>query len=496
MKIHRKLIFLLFAACSVLKSPASLFCAEPKSSILNFLELYGEVQFSTPKDAYKKDDLSLTTFSAVYGARLSLSGIDARFYQKHSAVNFRELNQNGFFQTFSDARKEPAWSFELNAEKLNVPNKIPLRFSAGSLSYSKCISRLKNPSFYTVTRPFFQTCVFNDGIGITAAQKMAPERPVSFASSYKDKKICVQTALFTDGNFYSSFSCKTQPGDFFKLNMLFSASRFSVSAKQSDSWKLEKPLFTTQNNFAFYTELFAAVPLFAAKFSFGAIENPFNAFRFFWTAEGNFHLSCFSLGAAFFASDALFSKEKEPFFTVSNDAEKMIFQCKLNPQVEYISPSGFSIKIGAAALYESKFDKTGYSKTVKKTFDTVPGVSVSAGKNKIEVQCKIQDILGENPACEPSAKYTRRFSALSLAFSGKFKFYPSEHCSDPKKSAGFNIYLYPKKFPVYSVSCAASVEKTKTGVTPALNLGISARFNAGKTKIAAKIQIKHILLVE
>ena len=86
-------------------------------------------------------------------------------------------------------------------------------------------------------------CNFNDGIGIYTAQKTASEKPVSFAASYKDKKLCVQGAVFTDSNFYFSASYKAQPLDFFKLYTLLCVSKFSLAMKNQDTWQFAHHYF-------------------------------------------------------------------------------------------------------------------------------------------------------------------------------------------------------------------------------------------------------------
>ncbi|MGN0739259.1 MAG: hypothetical protein ACI4LX_03720 [Treponema sp.] len=489
------LLFILFAG----KAPL-LFSDTNKTGFfnLNFLELYESARFSTPKTAYQKDDLSLSTFSLVYGARLSLKALDLRFYQGHSAVKFSQMQLWNSIDDYCATQKNPVWSVELNAGEFSQSKvqKIPLKLMAGSLNYSQCISRLKSPSFYKSTSPFCMPCNFNDGLGIYTAQKTASEKPVSFAASYKDKKLCFQGAVFTDSNFYFSASCKSQPLDFFKLYTLFCITKFSLEMKKQDGWKLSSRFFTEQSDFAFYAESLISVPFFKTKISAGIFENPFNSVRSFLTAESVFHLSFFSLGAAVFLSDSVFTAQKEPFFTISGNEEKTLFQFKINPQFEFITKEGLSFKTGVSFFYDSSIDSAGYFQTEKETLDVIPGILISGRKNKILIQYKMQDILTEESSHEISARYSSDFKKLSLAVSTKFQFQPFYEDFFQNNTAGISLYLYPKNFPVYSILCSGLFEKKSETLNSTINFGISTSFSVKKTKINAKIQINHTLPVE
>lgn len=488
-------VFLFFI---IFTNKSSLLFSDVNKSFFNFLELYESAKFSTPKAAYQKDDLSLSTFSFVYGARLSLKAVDLRFYQGHSAIKFSQIQSWNSIDDYHTTKKNPAWSVELNADELNQNKSlaIPLKFMAGSLNYSQCISRLKNPSFYKSASPFSMSCNFNDGIGIYTAQKTASEKPVSFAASYKDKKLCVQGAVFTDSNFYFSASYKAQPLDFFKLYTLLCVSKFSLEMKKQDTWKLLSRFFTEQSCFAFYAESLISVPFFKTKISSGVFENPFNSVRSFITAESVFHLSFFSLGAAVFLSDGVFSMQKEPFFTISGSEEKTLVQFKINPQFEFIFDSGLSFKTGVSFFYDSSIDSAGYFQTEKEALDIITGFLISGQKNKLLIQYRMQDIFIQESAHEFSAKYSSDFKNFSFAASTKLLFQPFYADFFQNNTAGISLYFYPKNFPVYSVLCSCLFEKKGESLNSTINLGISTLFCIKKTKINAKIQINHTLPVE
>ena len=127
-------VFLFFI---IFTNKSSHLFSDVNKSFFNFLELYESAKFSTPKAAYQKDDLSLSTFSFVYGARITLKEVDLRFYQWHSAIKFSQIQSSNSIDDYHTTKKNPAWSVELNADELNQNKSlaIPLQFLAGSLNF-------------------------------------------------------------------------------------------------------------------------------------------------------------------------------------------------------------------------------------------------------------------------------------------------------------------------------------------------------------------------
>lgn len=480
------------------------YSTEVKNPFLNSCELYLNESFYSPKTVFKEKDFSLSTLSTIYGIKLSLSFCDLRFYQKIKTLPISSINSFTEYFDFSSNLQSTVWSSTIDFENIfssTMNKKIPLKFYAGSLSFSDSVTKLKNPNLFNSTNGFSPTCIFLDGIKISPASKTCNPKPVSYAITFEKPNYGFQACYSMDKNFYFSGNYKLSSKNLFKLYSIGCFSFFNLECSNfekntASSWRFDNPTFSSDTKIAGHFESLLSIPFFKSKLSFNLIENPFNKIRFIMSFEGIFHYSFFTCNFGFLSTDNILFNEKTPIFTTDGSLFNSIYQFKINPQVEYKSKTGLTFKTALALFCDFSIGDSYKNQFTTKKIDSTAEIKLSTKKDKLNTQYKISDILLSTSEHSASISYSHYFKNFSLTFKTKSSYFPFSKSDSSGKNHSLGIYLFLKKFPIKSISLSSSLSKKNSIISPTINLGILSNFNAKKVKFTSKIQIKQSLVVE
>lgn len=477
-----------------------------KDCIFNFAESYLFLSSNSPKSVYINDDFSLSTLSMIYGLKLSFTFADFRFYQKSNTLSFSQIYSFKNFSDFASNFKKPSWSLKIDFDDfLSYCSRensffksfsFPFSLFLGTLSYSEAVKKLRNPNLFNSNSAFSATGIFNQGLGTSLVSKSFSEKPFSIAASFNKKNFGIESSFSSDKNFFLSTNFNLIPLNLFRVNSMFCFSLYNSTCKDEQSWRFNKPFFTSDNKIALYSESTIKFPFIKTKISATLIENPFNSIRFIASIENIFHFSFLSLNTGFLFSDNLFYSNKSPIFTIDNSLFNSIYQFKINPQAELKFKNGFSLKSGIALFYDYSLDEDFINPNYEKNINSSAEVKLNLIKNIFSLQYKISKLNLANQEHSFLLKYSHYFDKLTLSSNLKFSFLPFSYSTSTDLSQAAGIFLYFKKFPVKSISLSSTLIFKNNSLYPTVNLGISTNFSFKKVKFSGKFQLKHSIVVE
>ena len=431
------------------------------------VSVYADSEVSAPKAFYKENDPSLIKHKEVYGVSFSSKYFDFRFLKKDTDIT----------------------GFSIHASKPDQGFSLKMR--AGNLLYSKAVSKLKNPSYYTETSPLYTPCIFTGGISISLPSKSSSSKVLSSGFSLLSPVISLQFAMTEDQSIYLCASKKFENSDFVKCSLLLAYSSFMIDEKKQDSWKLSEPFYASSSYNAAYAEFLLKIPLVKAKLGFSTYENPFNTVRFCSLAEAQFRYGAFSLGLGAFMTENC----PMPVITASQKREKKLFQAMINPQIEY-SSRDFYFKGGISSFVEESIVKEG------KDSESDWKVSLSAGayakfdKNSLSFLYKIQNITKPETKQSASVKFSHSSKKAKLSLQSKLAYTKTGERIKDAFSHTWAFFCYPKDFPVNYFSFSSSFEHKNSTLTPSLAMTASISRNIKNVKISSKIKVSTVLEVE
>lgn len=460
-----------------------------KKDFFSFLELDSGFTFNIPKTAYEKNDAELSTFQFNYGANLRLLPLDLRFYQGTYVSTFREIRSLSS-DSFSESFKPCSWSVLLEADKLPFFNQLPLKLYAGTLSYSKAISKQRNPAFYKLPSPFISGLEVNKGIGITQASKYASSKPISVALSYNKGAFFIEGAYSFDCNAFLSSGFTIVARDFLKISTVVSLSTFDAGNACSDSWMQPKPFFSNEKYHTGYLETAVSMPLLKTKLSCLLIQNPAGTLRSCQTAEILFHYGLFSISGGVFISDSVFFQDYLPVLTAGNSFEKTLFQLRLTPQIEFFTKQKTRIKTGFTLLYDKSLEDLTFDRPVSHNLDIAYGINAYGKKDNAGFLYRYQK---DNHTFIEN--YSHKFETTSLKVTSKTSLsFPVSRISD--FSQGLSLTASISNFPINSISGNITVLRKNSKLSLQSGATVSAKFNLKNVKFTGKIQFSTSVLVE
>lgn len=452
------------------------------SSPSPLLEIFTDSSLTIPKTVYSQNDFSLSTFNFIYGAKLTAGPFDIRFYQSTGNIKLSEFG--------SPPQNNPAWSVKTSL------NAAPLSFYAGTLGTSQTASRLRTPSFYSNPSPTATPPNTDYGLGIQAAQKSASSKPVALGFVLKKSSYTLEALLNENQDLYACCGLKTQIGDFIKTDLSLSFANFYLAPKSHTEWKNTTLTYEPQRESALFLETLFSMPLFKLKAYGGFIQNPFNTLRFFGAGEIFFHYAGFSVDGGFYCSDTAFLKDSEPFYTVSQNLEKSLYQIKLNPQFKILSKEG-SIKTGICAFYDKTKDESGYRENFTQKLTVSAGTELNSKNDRLSFLYKLQ-MTDSTDQMVHTATVSFKHWFKDFAFLVTFKEAVTTDSALDKipHTETINIALKPKNCPITQAAFALSAEHKNSCVNAKLNCGISGNIIVKNVKIIGKIQVYTVLVVE
>lgn len=337
-------------------------CAAP---IFQFVEVKETMSLSIPRDDNKEN-----AASGSLGGRIVLGNyffsLDARSY-----VTLPKTKWSAFGGVSS-----PADAFALcNDVRFGVGGTLdtpfPVAVKAGTLTFSRSVSRLKNPTPSATLTPLKKSFGFSAGIGSSLPTLTSAVKPlaVSASLSVPQKRwgipLEAQIAVAKDDMACAAFSFSARPAKYISVRSAFTAGRFLAQANNTT-----KKLLANTTAFFDETQLFAASwesafrsPFLKANLSVGFHQTPFSAdfssCAVWIKANARTTFRAVLLDLSFFSIPTVSATPRTvPLVGGSASVCRTVSQFGINPQVQFDLPRAATLRFGVHALAEKKILST------------------------------------------------------------------------------------------------------------------------------------------
>lgn len=337
-------------------------CAAP---VFQFAEVKETMSLSLPRNDEKEN-----AASGSLGGRIvlgnSLFSLDARSYMTLPKTKW---------SAFSNV-SSPADAFALcNDVRFGaggtVDTPFPVAVKAGTLTFSRSVSRLKNPTPSTIANPLKKSFGFSAGIGSSLPTLTSAVKPlaVSASLSIPQKRwgipLEAQFAAAKDDMACAAFSFSVRPAKYISVQSAFTAGRFLAHASSTT-----KKLLANTAAFFDETQLFAASwesafrsPFLKANLSVGFHQTPFAAgfspCAVWIKATARTTFRAVLLDLSFFSVPTVSATPRTvPLVGASASICRTVSQFGINPQVQFDLPRAATLRLGIHALTEQKILNT------------------------------------------------------------------------------------------------------------------------------------------
>lgn len=487
------------------------------------LNIYGSSTWRAPKN-FEGDIAADSSYAFSYGFKLDFGALDSRFFNscsKRGGADFWSIKSFGDYEAVFNKRR---WSVSLDLSKFS-----------GELSGSVALGSLK---FYSQKRDRpFSVSLSPFAASVGDAGGMSASLPTKSSSAQPDA-IYADVSLKTVKNFSTETVrfmplraqlgvCKNESdpdkapfflaadGGFFYMNFLkvtggfsFRRSYFEEKSVAAADWIEEIPVWKSELLNAASADLAIEIPHLKSRATFGIAESMASLGR--WTLAQEFltRAGAFSLSAALFASDNIFSETKTPY-TAANAVEyKKLWQAKIAPQFDFKLAGGRRLKIGAAALLEERlvdYEKKTEHNSLEARFSA--GFQIAGTVNAFRLvgtsgaavlrQTPAQETVTPLPKASVTAAFSHNFSGgrggrLSVTCGASFQ--PEFYWEKREWTERLKVCYYPRSLFLTSVSAGfeASQKEDKRKFEPSasanflfklkglrLNASVTAQFPLG-----------------
>ncbi|WP_191016576.1 hypothetical protein [Treponema zioleckii] len=419
---------------------------------------YAEYKFSSticlPQDQSDKEN----SLSANTGLKLALSDADIRAYFTLPKTSLSDLKNSSFRE------KLDFWdSPRLGASVFLFQKSFPVTLKAGSLTYSRSISKLKSPSPSMAANPLTKSFSFATGSGATLPTLTSAEQPKSVFLSFS---IPEEKTYFP---FTSEFfiNDENEAGIFFNVQHDFSK-HVSLQTSftgvrnyiENNSAILKKThlQFSPQWLFAGLFETSFRSPIFKSNFYAAYHQSPYNTEDFsdsIWIRfDGRTSFKNFLLDFSYFSVPTTGSTPKAaPIITSSSAICRTIEQIGINPQVIFLFGNKNSqiLRLGVHAVDSWKITSTKSAESYN-TLKLKGGALFESHNFNFRTDFSATNILLSKDTKSTQLEKYYEFSASTginlknsvSSINGSFKFYP-ENSSEKKKQINLNASCTPGK---------------------------------------------------
>ncbi|MDE6349606.1 MAG: hypothetical protein K2K67_01200 [Treponemataceae bacterium] len=252
-----------------------------------------------------------------------------------------------------------------------VDTPFPVAVKAGTLTFSRSVSRLKNPTPSAIANPLKKSVGFSAGIGSSLPTLTSAVKPVAVSASLSVPQkrwgipLEAQFAVAKDDMACAAFSFSVRPAKYISVQSTFTAGRFLARASNTTQKLLA-------NTAAFFdeTQLFAASwesafrsPFLKANLSVGFHQTPFAAgfspCAVWIKATARTTFRAILLDLSFFSIPTISATPRTvPLVGASATICRTVSQFGINPQVQFDLPQSATLRLGVHALAEQKILST------------------------------------------------------------------------------------------------------------------------------------------
>ncbi len=320
---------------------------------------FAEYKFSSaltlPKTSTGKED----SLAGSTGLRLSFNDADFRAFTTLPKTSFSQISTaNGIHEKLSlfDEARFGAGIFLFQKD-------FPLNLKVGHNTFSKSISRLRNPSPSVTANPLTKSFAFSIGASPALPTLNSSRQPLSCAFSLSPAEkpfkfhFCLEGFFNEEKESAVCFSAKFPFSKAVFVQSAFCAARLYI---ENNSSILEK------NNAAFNPDFFYSAlyefcfhsPLLKINFYSGIQENPYDVNPFWFKVDGRTAFKSILLNFSYFALPTTKDSPKAaPMITGSSSVCRTVEQASINPQLLFFMGES-SLRLGFSALENWKVTAT------------------------------------------------------------------------------------------------------------------------------------------
>lgn len=411
-------------------------------------------------------------FSASTGIKLCVSDlffvskIDARSYitlPKTQLDAFAETESaEDIFSLFDDVRYGVGLSL--------FDKTVPVQVKAGKLSYSKSISRLKNPAPSALSNPLKKSFAFSTGVGASLPTLTSSSQPKSVALcvSSPDGRLFVplraEAFVTEEKNCAMSVSASRSFGKFLSVQTALTATRFFVENNAS-ILKKNNAGFDGDFMFAGLWETNLKSPFFKANLFCALHQSPYENMGAWFRIDGRAAYKSAMLDFSFFSLPTKDSSPSvAPLICIDSSVLRTLWSASINPQylIFLTGKNAASLRFGLSAFEAMKICATKGAELFcvgKFRF----GMEYEASQVDLKFDFTAANLIfSGNPPTKSSTpeKYfsvsfdgNLAFPLFCTAFRAGAKYYPPyDSESKDKKSITFNMSFVPKKLSPFTFS--------------------------------------------
>lgn len=423
----------------------------------NFLYSEGFFNFAEFK---LKSQLTKSTedknfLSADAGIRLKFSEADFRAFTSLPKTEISQIKSKGFISEKEELLDECRFGGGIFLFRESFPVSIKI----GQNTYSKSVSKLKNPSPSVTANPLAKSFSFPVGTGAALPTFYSGKQPISYSLSAKSASKELPFLFGAEGFFTeekngaASVYAKINPARNIFVQAAFSGGNFFIDGS-SKILKKNNSDFEADFFKVFLAELNFQSPLLKLNFHSGIQESPYDVNPFWFRLDGRTSFRSLLLNFSYFAIPTTKDSPKAaPLIGGSGQVCRTFEQAGINPQILFLfdDKNASSVRLGFSALENWKVTAT--NKPVQ--LNTMKLRSALGYESKVfdlRFDWTHANILleGEPPtksskpdeytSCSLSSKLHTKQGSISL--SGSYTNYPQKS----EKSAIKEIYSADLKF--------------------------------------------------
>ena len=340
--------------CSILALHTALYA----EGFFNFAEFKAANTFTLPTEETEKEK----AVSANTGLKLSFRDFEVRDYVTLPKTTFSEISG-------CDSLSEKLGLFGAHRYGAGIflfKNTFPLTIKAGKNTYSKSVSKMKNPSPSQTANPLTKSFAFSTGTGASLPTLSSSEQPLSFAASVSvpaEKFLFPVTADFfvtEEKTAAGTISSKFSVSRFIYFQVALSGARFYVennTAVLSKNYADFSPgwFYSALSEVAFHS------PILKIHGYAGFQQSPYDSNSVWLKIDGRTTCKIFLLDFSYFMIPTSGSAPKvAPLIGGSSSICRTVEQGSVNPQVSFLfdDKNASSVRVGFSALENWKVTST------------------------------------------------------------------------------------------------------------------------------------------
>lgn len=499
-------IFAFFAVCCFCAKAA----AETKINFppFEYLNFGSSATFTLPSSSEKEKSLAASA-----GFQAKFEGLDLRFYRSLPKTEFSEISNCGTWNERFDLLDDFRYGGAISLYQKTTP----VVFKLGMNSYSKSISRLKNPAPSASANALKKSLGFSSGIGISLPSLVSSVKPQSaavFVSLPFTKKFELDFQGFLTEENESGISA--QSGIAFSriafLEVSATLARFYI---ENNSKILKTNYCEFEPDFFYAGSLEASFksPFFKSNFYCGIHENPFknneyedfDDFNFWLKTENRFVFKNLLLDFSYFAlPSAKNSPKVAPLVSGSSSICRILEQWTINPQIliPFSDKNISSLRFGLCFVESWKITSGALAESFNSS-KVKCGILLENRFSSVKGEYSIENlILGNEPSetssvpdkfHEAKISFSSRNSLFSISSSTSCKIYfDDEIFSSDKQNYSFSLSVSPKSKILTSSSSLSITRKDdgkKLKTSGTFSSSCTVKFKTSKNKIRTSCKV-------